>query len=372
MKLNRESSAPDRAQSLENHLHVKIPRIKALSFAGEPVHCENLVGATTIPLGVAGPLLINGNALKGGHFIPLATTEGALVASVSRGCKAVSAAGGVSVHTENSGITRGPVFAVAGIREGAKLRQWLDEHFAELAGTAGETSPHLALMKLETKQAGLNVFVRFHFETGEAMGMNMATIASAALARKIEEDTGARCISVSGNYCIDKKPAFLNFIDGRGRQAWAEAVITRDTVRETLKTTPEKIAEVWLAKCMTGSALAGSLGFNAHYANIVAAIFAATGQDLAHVVEGSLGMTTAKVLEGGSLYFSVYLPALIVGTVGGGTKLEIKKEALSIAQVSNSEGLAEAAAAAVLAGELSLIASLAENTLATAHRALGR
>jgi hydroxymethylglutaryl-CoA reductase (NADPH) len=204
------------------------------------------------------------------------------------------------------------------------------------------------------------------------MGMNMATIATDKIAELIEEEVGVKCISVAGNFDIDKKPAWINFINNRGFKVWAEVIVSKQTVKSVLKTTPEGIFEVWLAKCMLGSAMSGSLGFNAHYANIVAAFFAATGQDIAHTVEGSMGITTAKVLKNGDLYFSVYLPAVMLGTVGGGTNLATQKEAISITGAKKSAELAEVLGGAVLAGELSLLSSLEEGSLAKAHQKLGR
>ncbi len=204
------------------------------------------------------------------------------------------------------------------------------------------------------------------------MGMNMATFATQAAVNLIEKESGATCVSIAGNFDIDKKPAWLNFISGRGKRAWAEVILPSRIVKEVLKVTPEKIADLVYRKCLLGSVMSGSLGFNGHFANIAAAIFAATGQDLAHVVEASLGVTTAEVLNSGDLYFSIYLPSLIVGTVGGGTNLPTQKEALEIMKASNVLEYSRVLAAAVLAGELSLLASLAEGSLTAAHQKLGR
>jgi hydroxymethylglutaryl-CoA reductase (NADPH) len=219
------------------------------------------------------------------------------------------------------------------------------------------------------------VFTRFYFDTADAMGMNMVTIASEAISRLIEKDTGARLISVAGNFDIDKKPAWINFIDNRGIKVWSEVILTKEVLENTLKTTAEKFFDVWLAKCMIGSAMSGSLGFNAQYANIIAGMFIATGQDPAHIVEGSMGITTAKVLKNNDLLVAVYLPALQVGILGGGTGLGTQKEALEILGVKgsgNSEKFAEIIGGAVLAGEISLLSSLSEGTLAKAHQKLGR
>jgi hydroxymethylglutaryl-CoA reductase (NADPH) len=164
----------------------------------------------------------------------------------------------------------------------------------------------------------------------------------------------------------------MNSILSRGKEAWAEAIIPKETVENVLKTTAEKVFDVWLAKCMLGSAMSGSLGFNCHFANIIAAMYLATGQDPAHVVEGSQGITTVKAIGNGDLYISVYLPAVMVGIVGGGTKLKTQTESRNLLGVTSSIELAEVIAAAVLAGELSLLASLSAQTLASSHASLGR
>jgi hydroxymethylglutaryl-CoA reductase (NADPH) len=179
-------------------------------------------------------------------------------------------------------------------------------------------------------------------------------------------------MALSGNFCVDKKASWLNFAKGRGKKVWADITINKKIVSEILHTFPERIVEVNTCKNLIGSAISGSLGFNAQFANIVASIFLSCGQDVAHVVEGSLGMTTAEVEKNGDLYFSIYMPDVICGTVGGGTKLATQKEALEIMQVKNANEFAEVLGGAVLAGELSLLASLAEGSLAKAHDRLGR
>lgn len=345
--------------------------LKAAQFT----NCENMIGATQIPLGIAGPILIKGKHAKGQYYVPLATTEGALVASVSRGCKAITQNGGTNISVEDVGVTRGPVFKTSGISESVNFKKWLDNHFADLKKIAATTSKHLTLKKLGTRMMGKNVYVRFYFDTAEAMGMNMVTIATEEINKFIKEKTGIKCISIAGNFDIDKKPAWLNFISGRGKRVWAEVVLPQQIIKKVLKTTADKIYEVWLSKCMLGSVMAGSLGFNAHFANIISAMFIATGQDVAHTVEGSLGITTTEIV-GSSLYVSIYLPDLLVGTVGGGTKLPSQKEALAIMGIAGEKNsglkLAEIVGASVLAGEISLLASQAEGTLAQSHVRLAR
>lgn len=373
MKIDSHLSAVARRRKLEQSQRIRLPAIGAVPYdESEPVHCENSIGATTIPLGIAGPLRLAGRHAEGEYIVPLATTEGALVASVNRGCKAITLSGGAAVRSENAGVTRAPVFEVPTLDQAFTLRLWLQEHFLQLQQEAGETSSHIRLVRFDTKIIGRQVYVRLHFDTGEAMGMNMATIAAEKIVSLVEREGKAVCIALSGNYCTDKKPSFINFVSGRGREGWAEIEIPQDVLKTVLKTTAEKIFAVWLDKSVLGSVASGSMGNNAHFANIVAAFYAATGQDLAHTVEGSMGMTSMKILPRGSLYFGVYLPAIMLGIVGGGTKLKIKKEALSIMGVKSADALAEVLTGAVLAGELSLLASLAQGTLSTAHARLGR
>ena len=387
------SSAESRREFLENKLNIKLKNIGNFIFTEESVsgrNIENLIGATQIPLGVAGPIKFHSmNHEPRTHYIPLATTEGALVASASRGCKAITQSGGATVRAELVGTTRGPVFKVLGLEHGLKVQQWIQSHISLISLISQKTSSHIKLLKIDCSQVGRNLFTRFYFDTQDAMGMNMVTIATTAAAKLIEKETRGTLISVAGNFDIDKKPAWLNFITGRGKKVWAEAVLKKEVVKDILKTTPEEIAEVVYRKIQVGSAMAGSLGFNAHFANCVAAIFAATGQDLAHVVEGSLGVTTAEVLKNGDLYFSIYLPSLMVGTIGGGTHLPTQQEALKImglpaARLPAGQGrqgikeygdslkYAEIVGSAILALEISLIASQAEGTLAKAHERLGR
>lgn len=350
-------------------------------------NCENMIGAAQIPVGVAGPLrLIPLGGIGSGQaqdfYIPLATTEGALVASVNRGCKAITASGGATVDSHRVGSTRGPVFKVGNLSQNRKLYDFLEHHFSELKDITEKTSHHLTLKKITSRGVGLYRYVRFVFDTQDAMGLNMVTIATDAAARYIQKQTGAACVALSGNFCVDKKPSWQNVINGRGTKVWAEVLLSAEVLQSVLKTDAQKAYGVWVAKCMLGSAMSGSMGFNAQFANVIAALFIATGQDPAHVVEGSLGVTMAEVVNGNALYVSVYLPDLMVGTVGGGTALATQHEALSMLGVAgsspdgqngmNAQHFAEIIGAAVLAGEISLLSSLEEGTLARAHQTLGR
>jgi len=374
MNLRNLKDAKSRREFLEKELNIKLENIKKAFIHNEnQITVENLIGETTLPLGVAGPIKIQNSKFKSqNYYIPLATTEGALIASVNRGCKAVNLSGGVTVFLEKIGTTRGSVYETKNLEKGFWFLNWLKKNEDLIKKNAEKTSSYLKYLKFEGKVIGPYTFVRFYFDPKEAMGMNMVTFATDEINKIIKEKTNISCLALSGNFCVDKKPSWLNFFTGRGISLWAESVIKKEVVEEVLKTTPQKIFEVWLAKNITGSIISGSLGFNAHFANIVASFFAATGQDLAHVVEGSVGITTTKLERSGDLYFSIYLPSVMMGTVGGGTRLTIKKEAINITKAKTKEELAEVLAGAVLAGELSLLASLAEGSLAKAHKKLGR
>ncbi|OGM09460.1 hydroxymethylglutaryl-CoA reductase (NADPH) [Candidatus Woesebacteria bacterium RBG_13_34_9] len=371
-----------RRQALEKLTHTKLQYINHPSFNIEHVstkNCENLIGKVEIPLGIAGPLKIHGNYAKGNFYIPLATTEGALIASVNRGCKAVDRSGGAQVFIEKSGMTRAPLFRTKGLKQTKKFIAWINTHLKEIAERVHKTDSHLTLLSITPFIVGRNVFLRFVFDTQDAMGMNMVTIACNYIRNYIEKEMKVECVALSGNVCTDKKPSWINKIEGRGYSVHAEARIPKNIIREILKTDLEKIIEVHINKNLVGSSISGSMGFNAHHVNIIAAIFAATGQDLAQVVEGSIGNTIFEK-TGEDLYASVSIPDLPLGTVGGGTQLETQKEALSILGVagggnppgSHAKKLAEIVVSATLAGEISLISSLAQGSLAHAHQKLGR
>jgi hydroxymethylglutaryl-CoA reductase (NADPH) len=340
---------------------------------------ENLVGGAQVPMGVAGPVPVQGDATAGEFYLPLATTEGALVASVNRGLDTIAASGGADARVIESKMSRAPVFRTAGVATSVTVADWTRDHQEELADAAESTTDHGELRTVTPYVVGENVFLRFAYDTKDAMGMNMATIATEAACEVVEAETEAELIALSGNLCTDKKPAAINAIGGRGRTVAADVTIPRDVVQDRLHTTPAAIAEVNSRKNHVGSAKAGSLGFNAQAANIVAAIFLATGQDAAQVVEGANAITTAEAREAG-LYLSVTLASLEVGTVGGGTTLATQAEALDLLGVqgggdppgSNADAFAELIAVGALAGECSLLAAMASRHLASAHEELGR
>ena len=340
---------------------------------------ENMIGAIQIPLGVAGPLRINGEYAKGDFYVPLATTEGALVASTHRGCSVVTACGGANVRIFDDRMTRAPVFRAKDVTDAQKLVEWVRENLMRLKEQAEKTTRFGRLLAVEPFVAGRNVYLRFAYDTKDAMGMNMVTIATDAAVDLVLSENDVELVALSGNMCTDKKPAAINSIMGKGKTVTADVILDREIILEKLKTTPLRMAEVNYRKNLVGSARAGSLGFNAHAANIAVAMFIACGQDAAHVVEASSAITTMETEEEG-LYCSVTLPSLAAGTVGGGTHIGTQQECLAMLGVAgagdppgaNSKKLAEIIAAAVLSGEISLIGALAGRHLAKAHAALGR
>ncbi|KAJ2921409.1 hypothetical protein H1R20_g15683, partial [Candolleomyces eurysporus] len=313
--------------------------------------------------------------------------EGTLVASTSRGCKALNAGGGVSTVLVGDGMTRGPAIDFPSAIQAGKAKAWIDsnEGHAALREAFESTSRFAKLKSLKTAIAGRTLYVRFATTTGDAMGMNMISMgtekALEAMQKRFPEMV---VLALSGNYCTDKKPAAINWIEGRGKSVVAEAVIPGHVVKTVLKTTVRDLCNLNVKKNLMGSAMAGSIGgFNAHAANILTAIFLATGQDPAQNVESSMCMTLMEPtgLNGEDLLVSVTMPCIEVGTVGGGTVLAPQQGVLDMLGVrgahpqqpgQNAQTLARIIASAVLAGELSLLSALAAGHLIKAHMAHNR
>ncbi|ROV94842.1 hypothetical protein VPNG_09317 [Cytospora leucostoma] len=344
--------------------------------------CENVIGYMPLPVGVAGPLVVDGQS----YFIPMATTEGVLVASANRGCKAINAGGGAVTVLTADGMTRGPCVAFETLERTGAAKLWLDSDAGQIAmkKAFNSTSRFARLASMTSTIAGTNLYIRFKSTTGDAMGMNMISkgVEHALSVMANEHDfQDMQIVSVSGNYCIDKKPSAINWIQGRGKSVVAEAIIPGDVVKSVLKTDVDTLVELNINKNLIGSAMAGSVGgFNAQAANLVAAIFIATGQDPAQVVESANCITIMKNLRG-SLQISVSMPSIEVGTLGGGTILEPQSAMLDLLGVrgphpitpgENARRLSRIVASIVLAGELSLNAALAAGHLVKAHMAHNR
>ena len=376
-----ETAAAARRRLVEAETSADLDAIGEYAFdaAEADANIENMMGAAQVPMGVAGPVHVDGGAASGAYYLPLATTEGALVASVNRGLSAIRSAGGADARVTDSGMTRAPVFQVTGVAEAQTVVDWVDENIDSLRAAAESTTSHGELLGVDPYVVGDNVFLRFVYDTKDAMGMNMATIATREASELVESETPARLVALSGNLCSDKKPAAINAIEGRGRSVSADVLLPRELVEDRLKTTPEAMVEGNTRKNLVGSAMAASLGFNAHAANTVAAAFLATGQDAAQVVEGANAITTMEAREDG-LYASLSFASLEVGAVGGGTGLATQSEALEALGLggggdppgANADALAEVIAVGALAGELSLVAAFCSRHLSSAHEELGR
>ncbi|KAI8973868.1 3-hydroxy-3-methylglutaryl-coenzyme A reductase [Pilobolus umbonatus] len=343
--------------------------------------CENVIGYMPIPVGVAGPMVIDGDTVH----IPMATTEGCLVASAARGCKAINAGGGAITIITADGMTRGPCIGFPTINQAADCKSWIEEEGGVVLTEAfNSTSRFARVRKLKVALAGRLVYIRFTTTTGDAMGMNMISKGcEKALSKISERYPDMQIISLSGNYCTDKKPAAINWIEGRGKSVVSEAVIPRETVEKVLKSTVNALVELNISKNLVGSAMAGSVGgFNAHAANILTAIYIATGQDPAQNVESSNCITLMKSINNGdALHISCTMPCIEVGTLGGGTILPPQQAMLDFLGVrgphptepgKNAQRLARIICASVMAGELSLCAALAAGHLVKAHMAHNR
>jgi len=356
-----------------------LQRIPYRSFDYNKVYgacCENVIGYTQVPLGYAGPLVVDGRSV----YVPIATTEGCLVASINRGCSALTL--GVQTELTADGMSRGPVVRFDGITRAAELSRWLDvqSNFNSIKKSFDSTSRFGRLQSVKSRIAGRQLFIRFCARTGDAMGMNMVskgTEASLATIKQYFPDM--EIVSLSGNFCTDKKPAAVNWLGGRGKSIVSEAIVPASVLKNKLRTTSAMLRDLNHVKNGIGSAIAGSIGgFNAQAANVVAAIYIACGQDPAQVVEGCNCMTLMETWgpDGEDLHITCTMPAIEVGTVGGGTILPTQSACLDMlglrganAEVAggNSTQLARIVCASVLAGELSLMAALATKQLVESH-----
>ncbi len=348
-------------------------RAQAGSYAR---NIEHYIGTVRMPVGLAGPLRVNGLFANGDFYVPLATTEAALVASYARGARLLTEAGGCTTLLLNEGVSRAPGFTFESIVEAALFIRWVTSQLEQFRRVAGETTRHGRLVDMQITLEGNHVYLGFDFTTGDASGQNMVTIATEAICRYIvaHAPVAPRHHFVEANLSGDKKATTHSFMSVRGRKVSAEIRLGADLIRRRLHTTPAALVEYWRMSAM-GGVMSGSIGVQGHYANGLAALFIACGQDAACVAEAAVGVTRFEPLEDGGLYASVTLPNLIVGTVGGGTGLPTQRaclEIMGLAGTGHARALAEVAAALALAGELSITGALAAGHFAEAHRKLAR
>uniref|UniRef100_A0A3Q0RFZ6 3-hydroxy-3-methylglutaryl coenzyme A reductase n=1 Tax=Amphilophus citrinellus TaxID=61819 RepID=A0A3Q0RFZ6_AMPCI len=333
--------------------------------------CENVIGYVPIPVGVAGPLHLDGKQFQ----VPMATTEGCLVASTNRGCRAIALGGGASSCILADSMTRGPVVRLPSACRAAVVKAWLEstDGFQAIKEAFDNTSRFARLQKLLVGLAGRNLYIRFHSKTGDAMGMNMISKGTEQALRILQQHfPELQVVAVSGNYCTDKKPAAINWIEGRGKSAVCEATIPAEVVREVLKTTTEDLVEINISKNLVGSAMAGSIG------NIVHCYFFFFQRNSSQSVGSSNCITLVESSgpTGEDLYICCTMPSIELGTVGGGTNLLPQQACLQMLGVQgasddcpgeNARQLARVVCATVLAGELSLMAALAAGHLVKSH-----
>jgi len=353
------------------------------NFSYEDIYgrcCENVIGYIQVPLGLAGPILVNSQE----YYLPMATTEGTLVASTTRGANAINQSGGCHSIIINDGITRAPVITCQSTSQAVLIREYCKTNIKSIQEIFNSTSRYAKLLEIKSTIIGKHIYLRFKCTTGDAMGMNMIVKGTDLTLKNILINfPNAKLISLSGNMCVDKKASAINFIEGRGKSVVCECIIKEEIITTVLKTTPEKLINLNYLKNQIGSSAAITIGGNnAHAANIVTAIFIACGQDVAQNVESSHCITLMEFADNKKdLYMSVTMPCLEVGTVGGGTHLPCQSATLDLLSIkgSNEENpgenacqLARIISSAVLAGELSLMAALSNNDLVEAHMKLNR
>ncbi|RZJ73455.1 hydroxymethylglutaryl-CoA reductase [Flavobacterium sp.] len=337
---------------------------------------ENFIGMAMIPTGLIGPVKVNGSQAKGEFTVPLSTTEGALVASYNRGAKACHEAGGATSICVGQGVQRSPVLKFSNLNELLTFLDWVNLELETFREITSKVSRFARLIEMRTNIEGNHLTLTFEYFTGDASGQNMVTFCTQHICEFIMENAPVKpkLWFIEGNYSGDKKATSLSFSHVRGKKVVSEIVLPKSIVENTLKSSAKAMADYWLSSTL-GVVQSGSIGAQGHYANGLAALFIATGQDVACVSEASVGITRMEALPNGSLYASVTLPGLIVGTVGGGTGLPTQKEALEIMECfgeGKAVKFAEIIGAVILAGELSIAAALSAGHFASAHQKLGR
>lgn len=356
-------------------------KVKAALWSGNPMeefskNIENVIGTISLPLAIAGPLRVNGCSARNDYYVPLATTEAALVASYTRGCQLISESGGCTTLILGEGVSRAPGFVFSDLREVGTFLTWALTQKETFAAQAESTTSHGKLIDMRFTVEGNHVYVTFEYFTADAAGQNMVTIATQAICDYIAEHSPVkpRHLFVESNLSGDKKASAQSFQTVRGRKVAAECLIPAEGLSKRLHTDAGTLEEYWRMSAL-GGVLSGTIGVQGHYANGLAALFLATGQDAACVSEAAVGVTRFEARPDGSLYAAVTLPNLIVGTVGGGTSLPTQSACLEILGLRGSghaRALAEVAAALALAGELSIIGALAAGHFTRAHAKLAR
>ena len=336
---------------------------------------ENFIGVAQVPLGLIGPLLVNGEHAQGEFYVPMATCEGTLIASYNRGARLLRESGGVKVTVVDDAMQRAPVFIFNDAREAREFGVWVEQNFEEIAAQAETTTSSGKLRNIEQYAAARMRYLRFNFTTGDAAGQNMVGKATFIACEWIMKTyPGIQRYMLSGAMDTDKKHSQINTLHSRGKRVVAEVVIPNALLEKVMGVSAEVLFKARQIS-QVGSFMAGSSSTGAHAANGIAAVFIATGQDAANVAESSSSIIYADINDAGDYYLSVTLPSLIIATYGGGTGLPTQQECLNILDCNGTGKvykLAEIIGATVLAGEVSLMSAVLAGDWVTSHDALGR
>lgn len=337
---------------------------------------ENIIGFTQVPTGVIGPLKILGTSARGEFYIPLATSEGALISSYDRGAKASRLAGGITSVCLTESVQRSPVFKFKNLPDLGTFLIWILQHIDEIKAIPSQHSRYANLIDFKPNIEGNQLILSFEYQTGDAAGQNMVTICTDEICKYIIANAPIKpeYWFIESNYSGDKKATALTFTNVRGKKVTAEVTLSEKIVKTILRTTPKAMAEYWQSSTI-GVIQSGAIGAQGHVANGLCALFMATGQDVACVAEAAVGITRMEVTPENGLYASVTLPGLIVGTVGGGTGLPTQRECLELMDCygpGKARKFAEICAAVALAGELSIAAALSAGHFTQAHKKFGR
>jgi hydroxymethylglutaryl-CoA reductase (NADPH) len=372
----REAAA-ERADFLQQATGVRPEHIARYSMDPSAVagNIEHFVGVAQVPIGIAGPLLVDGEEAHGEFYVPMATTEGTLVASYNRGMKLLHAAGGVKTTVMDDVMQRAPAFGFGSARQARAFGEWVREHFAVIKQEA-ETSTRIGrLHDIEQYTASRFVFLRFNYTTGDAAGQNLTGRATWQACQWIRAHyPGVRQFLLESNLATDKKSSQINILRTRGKRVTAEATIPAELAAELMHTRPEQMYQARQVSNL-GSFMSGVNNNGNHSANAITALFVATGQDIANVAESSAALVYTELLATGEYYYSITIPALIVATYGGGTGLPTQRECLELLGCYGSgkvRKFAEIVAATVLCGELSLGSAVVADEWVAAHERLGR
>ena len=367
----------ERQRYVEQFSSVRLHHVVKPSFDPQITegNIENFTGVAQVPLGFAGPLRVLGEHAQGDFIIPLATTEGTLVASYNRGMKVINRSGGVTCTVQVDHMQRAPVFIFDSAREALAFTRWVEEHMADIRREAESTTRTGKLVEIESYLASKFVHLRFNFTTGDAGGQNMVGKATyAACSWMLEHNKTIRRFYLEANFATDKKHSQVNLMRTRGKRVTAECVFKRSVLHDVLRATPESLAYHW-SVASVGSFMSGANNNGLHSPNAIAAMFIATGQDVANVAEGSANIVYAELTPEKDLYVSVTIPSLIVATHGGGTRLPTQRECLEVMGCFGKgkvHKLAEIVAGVVLAGEISLAGAISSLEWVSAHERYGR